>query len=175
MDNKESINITCNIDIKDYLSEDTMKCIAEGIFKAKINESVDKCLVTWRSNGINIINQILGKCVEEYAKKLAPEFEESFFKVCEREIYKTEKSTDEECELFSELLRFKLQKVGEEYIDEHKDEIMSLMKDKINKKAVEVSENNFIYLLQKEFENSITNSLKNLLNTMIDQTSKNLD
>lgn len=133
-----------------YIDKEQIKSIAEKIYETKISEFVDNILNNRSEYGMgSITDQILAATCEKYVNKLADKFEDDFLKRVHEEIHRDTPVTEDESTFRSSLV-YKLQKVGEDYIDKHTDEIWEIMKETIHSQSKQVASSKLIDALSKK-------------------------
>lgn len=133
-----------------YIDKEQIKSIAEKIYETKISEFIDNILNNRSEYGMgSITDQILAATCEKYTNKLADKFEDDFLKRVHEEIYRDTPVTEDES-IFRSSLVYKLQKVGEDYIDKHTDEIWEIMKETIHSQSKQVASSKLIDALSKK-------------------------
>lgn len=133
-----------------YIDKEQIKSIAEKIYETKISEFIDNVLNNRSEYGMgSITDQIMAATCEKYTNKLADKFEDDFLKRVHEEIHRDTPVTEDESTFRSSLV-YKLQKVGEDYIDKHTDEIWEIMKETIHSQSKQVASSKLIDALSKK-------------------------
>jgi len=116
------------IRVEDYLSQSQMEDIAKKIFVDKIEKMIEHMI---KENGIYhfIQDRIFSLIVDRYVEKLTPKYEQQVLDKCVSEI----NSYDNGDNSLNNHIKWKLEDVVKEIINEHKEEIKLSGKENVLK------------------------------------------
>ena len=152
--NPGNINWQFPYDIMNYLSTNTMISIAEEIYRTKVTEYVDAILNNRKEAGCgNIVQQVLTGIVNKYSQDMADQYKDDFLKIFKEVInMDLPASNDEDEKCFARSIQWALDRCATKYIEEHPDEIIDIMKEKIYESSKVMVDKNLSYSLSRKIE-----------------------
>lgn len=157
-----------SFDMESYLTKGEMHSILLRVFTDKAEKFVDEVLKNRSSGGMGgITDQVLTALAEKYISmyfdSLQPYVVNKFKTVIESDSPLVE---DEDAKPFGRAIQWKLENAAGKYIDDHKEEIHDLMKDKIHQVAKDMSEDHFVKIISDK----VGKEFKKELETLLDPT-----
>lgn len=160
------------INIKDYLNDDSLYNICSAVCKEKVSHYVDTIIHNRTAEKGSIVDLCIIKATDDYVDKLLKDdakradFEERFMNAIHEEIglqapEKSDEETDYDNVHFR--IRCKLETAVDEYIKEHNDEIMELMKDGLVITSREVASHKLAEIIGRTFTDQLVEYIDNTI------------
>lgn len=157
-----NINLETPFDITNYLDVNQMRDIAKEVYTVKVTEYVDAILHNRKEAGCgNIVQQILTEVVNKYTTDMIDQYKDDFLKIFKKVInMDLPASGDEDEKCFARAIQWKLENCATEYIKDHPDEIVDVMKSKINDIAKDMISQKLSHSLSCVIESTATEVIK---------------
>lgn len=128
------------IDLGRFLSSDFLYSAAEAIYEEAIRDHVTKVIEARCFGSTTLTDWIIAEVAKRFADDLAPRFKDDFLTKIQKEIAReVPKDSDPNGETFHTMFTQALERCACKYIDDHIDEIGSLMHNAMESAAEKIS------------------------------------
>ena len=151
-----------------------MISIAEEIYRTKVTEYVDAILNNRKEAGCgNIVQQILTGIVNKYSQDMVDQYKDDFLKIFKEVInMDLPASNDEDEKCFARSIQWALERCATKYIEEHPDEIIDVMKEKIYESSKVMVDKNLSYSLSRKIEKTANKIVEDIFESIKESNDK---
>jgi len=141
-----------------------MRNVAKSVYDKKVNIYLDDIFNSRKNIGCGNIHQqvltaIANKYVDEFVDKYREDFLNIFKKVINMDL---PASNDEDEKCFGRAIQWRLEQIAGKYIEEHPDEIIEVMRDKIHESAKRMMDEKLSYSISRAIEKNIDTIIKDM-------------